>query len=145
MDDELIQDQVAAVRVACRRMGIQQLNALRPSVEQACQLPAMFGWDRKAAAHAEIFSILADAVRDPFLRQELKASVGLVHHLMMAAGPAASGVVAASRRRVLACFQAGDPDGAAGELERELRVLHFMWRLANSSPADDKSTAGAVA
>src|SRR5271169_2362502 len=135
MDDELIQGQVAALRIACRRMSVQRLEALRHSVEQACLLPGRFGWDRKAAAHAEIFNVLADAVRDLALRRVLNSGVGLVHHLMMVAGPAADGVVATSRRQLLACFLAGDPDGAAGELESELRILHFMSRLANSRPA----------
>jgi DNA-binding FadR family transcriptional regulator len=132
MDDELIQGQVAAIRIACRRMSARRLEALHQSVEQARLLPARFGRDRKAAAHAEIFNLLADAVRDPALRQVLNSGVGLVHHLMMTAGPAANGVVAASRPRVLACFAAGDPDGAADKLESELRVLHFMSPLASS-------------
>jgi hypothetical protein len=88
MDDELIQAQFMAVPVACRRMSVHGLEALRSSVKEACPLPARFGWDRKAAAYAEIFNTLADAVRDPALRRVLNAGVGLVHHLMMAAGPA---------------------------------------------------------
>jgi DNA-binding FadR family transcriptional regulator len=145
MDDELIQLQVAAVRVACRRMSVQRLQALHQSVEQACLLPAGFGWDRKAAAHAEIFNLLADAVHDPAPRQVLNSGAGLMHHLMMTAGPVAGGVLAASRRRLLACFQAGDPDGAAGELEAELRFLHFTSRLANSRLAGGDAGEGAVA
>jgi hypothetical protein len=137
MNDELIRDQVAALGIACRRMSVQRREALRRSVEQACLLPARFGWDRKAAAHAEIFNLLADAVRDPALSQVLNAGVGLALHLMMAAGPAADGVVATSRRRLLAYFHAGDPDGAAGELESELRLLHFMSRLADSCIGGD--------
>jgi DNA-binding FadR family transcriptional regulator len=137
--DDLIHGQVAAVAIACRRLSVQRLEALRRSVEQACLLSAKFGWDRKAAAHAEIFNLLADAVRDPVLRQVLNSGVGLVHHLMMAAGPAADGVVTTSRRRLLACFLAGDPEGAADELERELRILHFMSRLAG--PVCDSSSA----
>jgi DNA-binding FadR family transcriptional regulator len=145
VDDELIQGQVTAVRVACRRMTSQRLEALRQSVEQACVLPAMFGWDRKAAAHAEIFNMLADTVREPALRQVLNSGVGLMHHLMMTAGPVAGGVVSSSRRRVLACFLAGDPDGAAGELESELRFLQFTSRLVNSRAASGNPKEGAVA
>jgi hypothetical protein len=94
MDDELIQGQVVAVRIACRRITVQRLEALHHSVEQACLLPVRFGWDRKAAAHAEIFNMLADAVRDLVLRQILNSGVGLVHHLMLAAGPAADAPLA---------------------------------------------------
>jgi DNA-binding FadR family transcriptional regulator len=133
MDDELIQGQVATVRIACRRMTVQRLEALRRSVEQACLLPSRFGWDRKAAAHAEIFNELADATRDPALRRVLNAGAGLAHHLMITAGPAANSVVAASRQRMLAQFLVGDPDGAADELERELRALLFMSRLTGTS------------
>jgi DNA-binding FadR family transcriptional regulator len=145
MDDELIQGQVVAVRIACRRITVQRLEALHHSVEQACLLPVRFGWDRKAAAHAEIFNMLADAVRDRVLRQILNSGVGLVHHLMLAAGPAADGVVGASRRHMLARLRAGDPDGAAAELESELRTLYFMSRLANPCRVGSNSGEGAVA
>jgi hypothetical protein len=44
--------------------------------------------------------------------------------------PAADGMIASSRRRLLAHLSAGQADGAALEMEAHLRVLHFMWRLA---------------
>jgi hypothetical protein len=130
MDDKLIQRQVAAARIASRQLSAQRLEILHHSVEQACQLPARFGWDRRAAEYAEVFNVLADTVRDLVLRQVLNSGAGLAHYLMMAAGPAANGVVAASRRRMLDRLRTGDCDGAADELERELRALHFMSRLA---------------
>jgi hypothetical protein len=36
--------------------------------------------------------------------------------------------------RLLALIRAGDPDGAAAEIERHLRVLSFMGRLAGPAP-----------
>ena len=115
-------------------MSVQRVEVLHRCIEQACLLSASLDWDRKAAAHAEIFNLLADAVRDPALCQVLKSGVGLAHHLLMTAGPVTDGVVANSRRRALAGFLAGDPDKAAHELERELRALHFMSRLATTRP-----------
>jgi hypothetical protein len=35
-------------------MGSLHLKALQNSVEQACQIPASFQWDRKAAAYADL-------------------------------------------------------------------------------------------
>jgi len=42
-------------------------------------------------------------------------------------------LILSSRRRLLALIGAGDADGAAAEMERHLRGLHFMGRLARSS------------
>jgi WhiB family transcriptional regulator, redox-sensing transcriptional regulator len=137
---ELIQAQVTAIHVACRQLTAQRLEGLRRGVEQARRLPARFSWDRKAAAHAEIFTMLADAVRDPVLRQVLNSGADLAHHLMMAAGPAADGMICNSLRRMLTCLRAGDPGSAADELESQLRILHFMSRLAGHDTA-----AGALA
>ena len=39
-------------------------------------------------------------------------------------------MIISSRRRLLAHLRAGDGEGAALEMERHLRVLLFMWRLA---------------
>jgi hypothetical protein len=45
-------------------MNPRYLKALRVSVEQACRMPSRFAWDRKAAAHSEIFDLLADVAGD---------------------------------------------------------------------------------
>jgi hypothetical protein len=65
MDEGLIQVQAMATRIACLRMTAQHLTALRDTVERASCLPARSDWDRKAAAHAEIFHLLADAATWP--------------------------------------------------------------------------------
>ena len=57
---KLIETQVIAVRIACEQMTFPHLKALQDRVEHACGVPAALPWDRKAAAHAEIFEILAD-------------------------------------------------------------------------------------
>ena len=64
MDDELIRWCALATRAACSRMTAQQLKALQDSVGQARCLPARFAWDRKATAHVQIFSLLADLIAD---------------------------------------------------------------------------------
>jgi GntR family transcriptional regulator, transcriptional repressor for pyruvate dehydrogenase complex len=129
--NELIQAQASATRVACRRMTALHLKALQDSVEQACRVPAGFQWDRKAAAHAEIFNVLADAADDPLTAPVLSDGVGFAYDLMVAAGRAVDGMIASSRQRLLAHLRAGDAEGAALEMEAHLRVLHYMWRLAN--------------
>ena len=45
-------------------MNPRYLKALRDSVEQARHMPSRFTWDPKAAAHAEIFDLLADVAGD---------------------------------------------------------------------------------
>jgi DNA-binding FadR family transcriptional regulator len=130
---QLILVLAAAVRIACRRMTALHLKAMHDSVEQAWRTPAAFGWDRKAAAHAEIFNLLADAASDPLapaLTPALSAGAGLAYDLMIEAGHAADGMITSSRQRLLTHLRAGDADAAEQEIESHLRVLHYMSRLA---------------
>jgi DNA-binding FadR family transcriptional regulator len=52
---------------------------------------------------------------------------------MLAVGRGADGMIASSRKRLLAHLRARDGEGAALEMEKHLRSLHYMWRLAQSS------------
>ena len=131
MKKELIEAQVSAICIACRRMTISHLRALQHSVDQAFATPAVFGWERKAAEYAGILNVLADAAADDVTTaQVLSGGVGLVYDLMVAIGPAVDGLTASSCRRLLEHLRAEDAEGVALELEKQLRVLHFMWRLA---------------
>ncbi len=62
----------------------------------------------------------------------LNFGAAYVYDLMIGAGRAADGIVVNSRRRMLVHLRAGDPDEAAFEMEKHLRVLRFMRRLAAS-------------
>ena len=137
MDDELIRVCALATRVACQRMTPPHLKALRDSVEQACCLPARTTWDRKVTAHAEIANLLADAAADPILALLVRNVPGELYGLMMTVGPAASGIVANSRRRLLALITAGDADGAAREMEQHIKGLRWMRCLARGSVQND--------
>jgi hypothetical protein len=57
---------------------------------------------------------------------------GQLHDLMVAVGPTASGIIAGSRRRLLALLRAGDGDGAAREMEQHLAALLWMRRVSGS-------------
>jgi DNA-binding FadR family transcriptional regulator len=129
MDEELIQAQAAAARIACLRMTARHLKALHDSVEHASRLPARSQWDRKAAAHADIFRLLADVADDPVLAPVLSGGAGSVHRLMLTVGRGADGMIAGSRQRLLAHLRARDAEEAALEMEKHLRGLHYMWRL----------------
>jgi GntR family transcriptional regulator, transcriptional repressor for pyruvate dehydrogenase complex len=129
-DDRLINVQITAIRAVCGRLTPAQLEDVRRSVERACRLPRSTGWDRKAAAHAEIFGLLAGAVDHPRLARTLNSAMEFVGELMGVAGPATGPLTANSHRRLLAFLLAGNPEGAARELESYLRVLRFMGRLA---------------
>jgi DNA-binding FadR family transcriptional regulator len=130
MEEWMIQAQVMAARLACARMTARHLRALQDSVERACGASGRPEWDRKAAAHAEIFDLLADVAGDPVLAPALRGGAGYVRELMVAVGRVADGMTVSSRWRLLAHLRAGDGEGAALEMERHLRVLHYMWRLA---------------
>jgi DNA-binding FadR family transcriptional regulator len=126
-----------ATRAACIRMTARHLKALQDSVGQACCLPTTFAWDRKAAAHVQIFNLLADVAADhPIPAMLLNGAVGAVYDLMVEAGPGADGIITGSRNRLLALIRAGDGEGAAAEIKRHLRALRFMAQLPNSSAPD---------
>lgn len=129
---ELIDAEATAVRIACGRMTAPHLKEVRDSVDRACRVPAALGWDTKARAHAEIFTVLAAGVNDPVVAPVLSMGARLACHLMMTAGRGTDGITAASRRRLLAHLLAGDADAAALEMERHLSTLHLASRLANS-------------
>ena len=126
----MIQAQAMAARLACAQMTIVHLTELHDSVERACGLAGRSEWGRKAAAHAELFSLLADLVDDPLLAPLLTGKAGYVREMMLAVGRAADGMIVSSRRRLLAHMRVGDGEGAALEMERRLRGLLHMWRLA---------------
>jgi GntR family transcriptional regulator, transcriptional repressor for pyruvate dehydrogenase complex len=123
VDDELIRLCGLATRVACQRMTPHYLRALCDSVEQACCLSAGFAWDRKAMAHAEIVNVLADSAADPILVLLVRNVPGHLYDLMVTAGPTADGIVASSRRRLLALIRAQDADGAGREMEQHVEGL----------------------
>jgi DNA-binding GntR family transcriptional regulator len=110
-------------------LTMPHLSALHDSVERASCLAGRSQWERKAAAHAEIFGLLAEVADDPALAPLLKGGAAYARELMLAVGRAADGMIVSSRRRLLAHLRAGNGDGAALEMERHLRGLHFMWRL----------------
>jgi DNA-binding GntR family transcriptional regulator len=130
MHDERIQLLAKATRIACQAITSPHLAALQDSVSRACEIPARAPWDRKAAAHAEFFNVLAHATGHPGAGPVLDDGARLAYELMIAAGRAADGIVINSRRQLLGYLRAGDADQAASEMENHLRVLRVMWRLA---------------
>jgi DNA-binding FadR family transcriptional regulator len=134
MDKQTIELYARATRTACLRMTPQHVAALQSSFEQSRCLSARLQWDRKATAHAEMFNLLADAAAEALPSSLLSSATARVHDLMIRVGPAADGMTLSARRRLLALIRAGDPDGAAEEIERHLSVLSFMGRLAGSAP-----------
>jgi hypothetical protein len=88
----------------------------------------------RAAAHAQIVNLLADVIADhPVPAMVLTQAVGTLYDVMVAAGPAAAGMIDSSRRRLLALIGAGDADSAAAEMEHHLRGLHLMARLPGTA------------
>ena len=53
-----------------------------------------------------------------------------MREVLLAVGRAVDGMIVSSRLRLLAHLRAGDGEAAALEMERHLRVLLYMWRLA---------------
>jgi DNA-binding FadR family transcriptional regulator len=133
MEEEFFRVQ-AATHIACLRITDTHRSALRDSADRASCLAPRRGRGRKAAAYAEIFDLLAEAAGDPGARRALAGTARFMHGVMLAAGPGADGMIASSLRRPVACLLAGDAEGAALEMEKHLRDLHFMSRLVCQGP-----------
>jgi DNA-binding FadR family transcriptional regulator len=143
MEEGLIQAQAMAARLACARMTTLHLTELHDSVDRACDLRGRSQWGRRAAAHAEIFALLAGVVDDPLLAPLLTEGAACAREAMLSVGRAADGMIASSRRRLLAHLRAGDGEAAALEMEKHLRGLIYMWRLARpgrQAVADEAAT-----
>jgi hypothetical protein len=124
---ERIGVQATAACVAWHQMTELTLMAVCESVERAVSLPARPEWERKAAAHAELFDLMDAASQAP------SVVTSLLRDLMLRVGPGADGLITNSRRRLIAYLRARDLEGAAREMETHLRVLNFMGRLARGS------------
>jgi hypothetical protein len=129
--EELIWDQAMTVRVACQQITGPDLNRVIDSVDKACRLPTRPEWERKAAAHAEVFQLLADVTGTTATAGQHGHQMELIQDLMYTVGPGANGMIVSSWQRLIRRLRAGDADGAAQEVENHLRVLCYMWRLAS--------------
>ena len=118
---------MTAARTACEQITGPALQRLLDSVDRACRLPARPAWEGKAAAHAEIFRLLADAAGVP---GALTGATGLVRDLMLTVGPGADRLISNSRHTPPPPPPPSDADSAAAEMEGHLGTLHFMERLA---------------
>ena len=126
MYEDLIPAIATATRIAC----------LRPEARAAA--------DGADAPDAEIFGLLAASAGDPGVAGALRLGSSMVRDLAAAAGPLADGIITNSSRRLLAHVRAADADAAEREVEKLLRCLHVMWRLARAdkraalTPADGR-------
>jgi hypothetical protein len=117
--EELIPALVTATRIACLRLD----TAPGPAAEAAAG----------PGAETEVFTWLAACAPDPGVARVLMLGPRIVGGLAATAGPAADGIIRNSSRRLLEHLGAGDADAAEHEMERLLRCLHFMGRLAHGS------------
>jgi DNA-binding FadR family transcriptional regulator len=128
---QLIQVLAKGMRVACAEITTSRLAGLQESAGQANRIPAKPEWDRKAAAHAEFFSLLAEATDDAHTARVLVFGAGFAYDLMIAVGRVADGVVQNSHERLFTHLRAGDAEAAAYEMEECLKILYWLWRLAH--------------
>jgi DNA-binding GntR family transcriptional regulator len=145
--ENLIPALATATRMVCLRLTDQDLKTIADHVEQSARLQRGLDWERKAVAHAEVFSLLADAVDDLAVAAVLRLGADLSCEFAIAAGPAVDGVISSSNLRLLGHLRAGDADAAEQEIRKHFECLHNMWRLTcrtkltcqQSDPADDPS------
>jgi DNA-binding FadR family transcriptional regulator len=130
--DELIPALATAIRMACSTLTAAQRRTIRARVEPSISLPRKPCWERKAAAHAQLYRSLAEATADDAaVASVLRMGAVLVRDLALTAGPGMDGMITSAHRRLLAHLDASDPEGAEHEAESYLRCLHYMSHLAN--------------
>jgi hypothetical protein len=127
--ETLIPALATAARIASVRLATPHIKAISDGIGQLTGVPGWPDWERKAAGHAAIFGLLADAVDDAAAAGVLRLGITVVGDLAVMAGPVADGMIASSHRRLLAHLRAADPDAAEQEMESLLRSLHYMWHL----------------
>lgn len=130
MYEPLIPALATAARIASVRLAPPHIKAIGDDIEQLTDVPRRPNWERKAARHAAIFGLLADAVDDPVAAGVLKLGNTVVRDLAVSAGPGADSMIISSHRRLLAHLRAADADAAEYEIVRLLSCLHYMGRLA---------------
>jgi len=131
--EELIQVQGAAARIVCARLSDRHLAMLQDSVQFAAGLPARARWDRRAAAHGQVLTVLAAAADDSVVAAILGSGAEHLRDLAIGAGPESAGMLASSHRRLLTHVRAGDTDAAAAEIEGLFRALHVMHRASRGA------------
>ena len=110
-------------RVACEQRTPRDLHVLRASVDQACALPAVVAWDRKAAAHVEFHHLLAEAAGASGYALIARSIGGSLREMITLAGPTAEDLIIVSRCRMLRHLASRDADGAAREMEDHMARL----------------------
>src|SRR5271156_3074229 len=108
MNDDLIQALATATQIACMALAGPGREALQANLDRAYGTPPGCGWERRAAAHAEFFTVLADIAGDPRAASVLTCGAEFAYGLMIGVGHAADGIVINSRKRMLAHLRAGD-------------------------------------
>ena len=84
------------------------------------------------AADAEVFWLLAESAGESGVAGVLRLGSSMIRDLAVAAGPLADGIISNSSRRLMAHVRSGNADAAEQEVEKLLRCLHVMWRLARA-------------
>lgn len=106
------------------------MQTIGAHVEQGIRLPRKPGWERKAAAHAQLYLLLADAADDPVVASVLRMGAVLVRDLAVTAGPGTDRMITSAHRRLLAHIRAADADAAEHETDSYLRGLYDKSHLA---------------
>jgi DNA-binding FadR family transcriptional regulator len=138
--------------VILERGGDSVYEDLIPAIATATRIACLQPEARKAAdaagmADTEIFGLLAESAGDPGVAGVLRLGSRVVRDLASGAGPLADGIISNSSRRLLAHVRAADADASEQEMEKLLRCLHVMWRLARCDKGaaltpDPEFTAG---
>src|ERR1700761_3616690 len=112
MDEGLIRAQAMAVRTACAWLPAQRVSDLHERMDRASSSWAGSPWERRPAAHAHTFVLLADVSGDPVLSPVLRGAADMMRELLLAVGPGANGMIVGSRRRPLGPLRGGGLAGA---------------------------------
>ena len=138
MAEGLVRAQAKAVHAACAFLSPRSTKVLCDRLEHAPRADGPLPWEHRVAAHTEPFVLLAEISGDPVLCPALREAADMMSYLLLAVGPGANGIMLGFRRRVLENLRGGDTESAAQEIERNMGIIHFMWRMTRTQSRPDE-------
>lgn len=125
------------VREACVRAKPEDLALLRNNIKQAETAKTEGDFSQRVASHLEFHRILARMTGNPIMTIVMDGIMAVLGHFVFSIGNYDNAFVLPSRKRFMACMEAGDVEGAVAEMESSLKRLQKSYlSLAAKKKAD---------
>jgi GntR family transcriptional regulator, transcriptional repressor for pyruvate dehydrogenase complex len=123
--------EAVVVREACRRATPEDIAELRRNVQETEAALAAGDFPLRAQKNIEFHRILARMTGNPIIGVVMNGVLDVLRQFIQTIGEYPNRHVLPSRRRFIACLEAGDADAAVAEMEASLKRLQqtYLSRL----------------